>query len=192
MRRTTDNDRLSMDSLRNHFLIAMPSLSGSIFSHTITYICDHTEEGAMGLVINQSLNITLDEIFQQMGVKSKVGATPVLSGGPVQPERGFVLHSADSRWDSTLEVADDILLTASRDVINAIAEGHGPEHYLVILGYAGWAAGQLEDELADNSWLTAPADSNILFHTPIEQRWNSVASNLGIDLDLISSTAGHA
>ena len=192
MRRKPGSNQPQMESLRNQFLIAMPSLSGSIFFHTITYICDHTEDGAMGLVINQPLNITLAEIFQQMGVKANVGATAVLSGGPVQPERGFVLHSADSRWDSTLAIADDIMLTASRDVIDAIGEDRGPDYYLVILGYAGWAGGQLEDELADNSWLTAAADSNILFHTPIEQRWNSVAKNLGIDLDLISGTAGHA
>lgn len=146
----------------------------------------------MGLVINQPIGLTEGELITQMGFEPLSSDKPVLSGGPVHPERGFILHSPESRWDSTLAIADDVMLTASRDIIEAIASGKGPEKSLVILGYAGWSPQQLEEEIANNSWLTLPAESRIIFDTPIEQRWNSVAQSLGIDLNLISSTAGHA
>lgn len=182
-------------NLRDHFLIAMPSLNASIFSHTITYICDHSEDGAMGLVINQPLGIDLKDIYQQLQCgdeHSHDALTPVLAGGPVQPERGFILHSSDQCWESSLVVSEDIVLTASRDIIESIAQSRGPTKYLVALGYAGWGAGQLEEEIADNAWLTVPADSSIVFDTPIEQRWTAASKSLGIDLNLISGTAGHA
>jgi putative transcriptional regulator len=115
-----------------------------------------------------------------------------MSGGPVQPERGFVLHPSDSKWQSTLEVSPDISLTASRDIIVALAEGRGPKQYLITLGYAGWGEGQLEEEIASNSWLTVQADKDVIFNTPFEQRWTAAAQTLGIDVNLISSTAGHA
>ncbi len=181
--------------LRNHFLIAMPSLNESIFSHTITYMCDHTEDGAMGLVINQSLDIDLSEVFQQLDCSNPESlhtTAPVLCGGPVQPDRGFILHTPDQSWDSTLTVSDEVSLTASRDIIEAIAQNLGPKKFLVGLGYAGWGAGQLEEEIANNSWLTIPADSTLLFDTPIEQRWSTLSQQLGVDLNLISSAAGHA
>ncbi|WP_439133119.1 YqgE/AlgH family protein [Pseudomaricurvus sp.] len=182
-------------NLRNHFLIAMPSLNESIFSHTITYICDHSESGAMGLVINQPLDLDMAEVYKQLdcgGEHSYNPSAPVLSGGPVQPERGFILHSPELSWESSLKVSSDIALTASRDIIESIALGEGPEKYLVSLGYAGWGAGQLEDEIADNAWLTIPADSGIVFDTAIEHRWSAASKSLGIDLNLISGTAGHA
>ena len=181
-------------SLRDHFLIAMPSLNGSIFGHTITYICDHSVEGSMGVVINQALDINVAEIFRQLGSKdlSIHGEQPVLCGGPVQADRGFVLHSPESSWESTLKVSSDVALTTSRDVLDAIAAGKGPTKHLVALGYAGWSAGQLEEEIADNAWLIVEAEPAIIFDTPLEQRWSAAAKHMGIDLNLISSTAGHA
>ncbi|WP_237457473.1 YqgE/AlgH family protein [Pseudomaricurvus sp. HS19] len=183
-----------MSSLRNHFLIAMPSLNDSIFSHTITYVCEHDESGAMGLVINQPLGVEMDEIYRQLKCSDEQRAdTPVLCGGPVQPERGFILHPASNYdWESSLQVSGDVSLTASRDIIDAIANGTGPQQFLIALGYAGWAPGQLEDEIANNAWLTLPADSALMFDTPIEQRWGAISRQLGIDLNLISGTAGHA
>lgn len=196
---TADNDSINTndlreDSLRNHFLIAMPSLKDPVFAHTITYICEHSADGAMGIMVNHPLNLSLDEIFQQLDLPQNVtmGRQSVLSGGPVQVERGFVLHPSGQKWESTVEISSTVSLTASRDIITDIAEDRGPSTALVALGYAGWEAGQLEEEIAANAWLTVPADSNVLFHTPVEQRWNAAAKQLGIDLNLISSFAGHA
>ncbi len=193
-RQIDDHSRDTMSSLRNHFLIAMPSLNDSIFSHTITYVCEHDESGAMGLVINQPLGVEMDEIYRQLECSDEQRAdTPVLCGGPVQPERGFILHPASNHdWESSLQVSGDVSLTASRDIIDAIANGTGPQQFLIALGYAGWAPGQLEDEIANNAWLTLPADSALMFDTPIEQRWSAISRQLGIDLNLISGTAGHA
>lgn len=190
----TDIDELTPGSLRDHFLIAMPGLNDSSFAHTVTYICEHSEQGAMGVVINMATPMLLKEIFEQMALsdQSELGGQIVMSGGPVQPERGFVLHSPDSKWQSTLEISPDVSLTASRDIIAALAEGRGPKHSLIALGYAGWGEGQLEAEIAANSWLTVPADKNIIFNTPLEQRWTAAAQALGIDVNLIASTAGHA
>lgn len=191
---TTDIDELTPGSLRDHFLIAMPGLNDSSFAHTVTYICEHSDKGAMGVVINAATPMLLKEIFSQMDLDdlSDQGDQIVMSGGPVQPERGFVLHTNDAKWQSTLEVSPDISLTASRDIIAALAEGRGPKHCLIALGYAGWGEGQLEAEIAANSWLTVPANKDIIFNTPLEQRWVSAAQVLGIDVNLISSTPGHA
>lgn len=187
-------DELRPGSLRDHFLIAMPGLNDSSFAHTVTYICEHSDKGAMGVVINTATPMLLKEIFSQMDLNdlSDQGDQIVMSGGPVQPERGFVLHSNDAKWQSTLEISADISLTASRDIITALAEGRGPKQCLVALGYAGWGEGQLEAEIAANSWLTVPADKDIIFSTPLQERWTSAAQTLGIDVNLISSTAGHA
>ena len=185
---------LTQGSLRNHFLVAMPSLKDPIFAHTITYICDHTNEGAMGIVINHPLNLSLGDIFEQLQLPddTEMGRQAVLSGGPVHIERGFVLHSSGPQFESTIQISPQVSLTASRDIIAALAENRGPASALVALGYAGWGAGQLEAEIAANSWLTVPADHHIIFDTPIEQRWSAAAAKLGIDLNLISSAAGHA
>lgn len=185
---------LSAGSLRNHFLIAMPGMHDSAFAHSVTYICEHSDKGAMGIVINNVMPLLVKDIFTQMELidASGLGDQVVYAGGPVQVERGFVLHASDTEWQSTLHISPQISLTASRDIIEALAEGRGPREYLIALGYAGWGAGQLEAEVAANSWLTLPADSNIIFNTPPEQRWTAAALPLGIDLNLISSVAGHA
>lgn len=187
-------DELTPGSLRDHFLIAMPGLNDSSFAHTVTYICEHSDKGAMGLVINSATPMQLSEVFAQMGLddSASIGDQIIMSGGPVQQERGFVLHPTGSQWQSTLEVSADISLTASRDIISALAEGRGPQKYLVALGYAGWGEGQLEAEIAANSWLTVPADKEIIFDTPFEQRWAAAARSLGVDVNLIAGTAGHA
>lgn len=185
----------STASLRNHFLLAMPSLSEGIFSQSITYICEHGESGAMGIVINQALDLTVEEIFEHLDINAQrdFSEVPVMAGGPVQIDHGFVLHrSCEQRWEASLKITPEITLTTSRDVLRAIARSAGPEEYLIALGYAGWSAGQLEFELAENSWLTLPADSNIIFGTPYQSRLASAADVLGIDMNLISGQAGHA
>jgi putative transcriptional regulator len=182
-------------SLKDHFLIAMPGLCTGIFANSVTYICEHNDQGAMGIVINQPLNLSLDDILEQLDINNPdhPHSEPILAGGPVSVDRGFVLHDDTSHnWGSSLRLNDNLCLTSSRDILDAIATNQGPGHSLVALGYAGWSAGQLEEELADNAWLTAPADSEIIFHTPIELRASRAAAKLGIDLALISSEAGHA
>jgi putative transcriptional regulator len=177
-------------------LIAMPGMEDSLFSHSITYLCEHNEQGAMGLVINHPLELDYSDIFEHLGIElfNAEDHRPVLAGGPVQTDRGFVLHRRSERWrwKSTLHVTDDISLTTSRDVLDALACSQGPEESQVALGYAGWAPGQLEQELAANSWLTLPADAAIIFDTPIDRRAHVAAARLGINLDLLSSHSGHA
>lgn len=187
-------DELTPGSLRNHFLIAMPGLNDSSFAHTVTYICEHTDKGAMGVVINAVTSMQLHEIFTQMDLdySSSIGDQPIMAGGPVQPERGFVLHGSDTTWQSTLQVSAELSLTTSRDILVALAQGRGPKDCLIALGYAGWGEGQLEQEIAENSWLTVPASKEIIFNTPCDTRWTAAAQALGIDVNLISSTAGHA
>jgi putative transcriptional regulator len=183
-------------SLRNQFLVAMPGMVDGNFDHTVTLLCEHTSEGAMGLVINRPTTLELRDMLQHMGIAIEQftkESMPVFWGGPVQPERGFVLHSAgDTQWDSTLKLSESISVTTSKDILVAISQGQGPSHYLVTLGYAGWSAGQLEEEILHNSWLNAPADSAIVFDTPTETRWEAAARLLGIDVRLLSSDAGHA
>jgi putative transcriptional regulator len=183
-------------NLTNHFLIAMPSLSDPNFSRTVTYLCSHDEDGAMGIVINRPLGVTLGEMLGQMGISAthaNVQDIPVLQGGPVLPERGFVLHRPASTWDAVLEVADTgVAVATSRDILQAIALGDGPTDVVVALGYAGWAAGQLEDELGANAWLSGPADQNIIFEAPHDQRWSLAARTLGVEIEHLSNQAGHA
>lgn len=181
-------------SLRNQLLLAMPNMEDSRFAHTVTYVCEHTHEGAMGLVINQPINTDLDDLFEQMGFALDTARRqyPVLRGGPMQQERGFVLHRRGPRWAHTVDLSQDIALTASRDVLEAMASANGPEDALILLGYAGWGAGQLERELADNAWLTVPATPAILFEEPFDQRVRAAAFQLGIDFNLLSAQAGHA
>lgn len=181
-------------SLRDHFLIAMPGLQDPIFSRSLTYICDHTAQGAMGIVVNQPMNLTLGDIFEQLELQDKAqqAGRAVLAGGPVNTERGFVLHRDSGAWESTMHIAPDVNLTASRDIVHAIANNTGPKSSLFALGYAGWSAGQLEEEISANSWLTIPADSSIIFDIPVEDRWAAAARQLGIDIHLMSATAGHA
>jgi putative transcriptional regulator len=185
----------AFESLRNHFLIAMPGLSEGIFAHSVTYLCDHSEEGAMGIVINQPLDLRLADILRHLQIEDHGGCgdAPVMAGGPVQTDRGFILHTPTERaWDSTLPLTAELALTSSRDILAALACDQGPADTLVALGYAGWGAGQLESELAANAWLTLPADTEIIFRTPIEKRLDAAAAKLGIDLRLLAPGAGHA
>jgi len=181
--------------LNNHFLIAMPSLKDPNFSQTVTYICEHSADGAMGIIINRPMDFHLDEVFEHMGVDSdcsEVNTEVVYAGGPVQKERGFVLHKPVGQWDSSLNISSDIAVTTSRDVLEAMAAGSGPEEHLVALGYAGWGEGQLEREMADNAWLSGPMTPELMFHTPVEQRWSSAAALLGVNIQLMSDQVGHA
>jgi len=182
-------------SLTNQLLIAMPGMADPNFSTTVTLICEHNDEGALGIVINRPLDLTLAGLFEQLDVVDpdpQASARPVLMGGPVGPERGFVLHDPGSSFENSIEVSSDICLTLSRDVIDAMATGAGPRQSLVALGYAGWEPGQLEYEMLANSWLNVPATPDIVFDTPFNDRWMSAAQTLGIDISKISPDAGHA
>lgn len=183
------------ENFTNQFLIAMPTLADPNFFRSVTLICDHSEQGALGIVINHPTEIELGELFDHLELEARDAATrriPVYNGGPVQTDRGFVLHEPIGEWDSTLPITDDLALTTSRDILAAIASGEGPDRVLVALGYAGWGAGQLEQEMAENAWLSCAADRQIIFELPPEQRWRAAARRLGIDLDLLAGDAGHA
>ncbi len=182
-------------SLKNQLLIAMPTLQDPNFSRTVTYICEHGEHGAMGIVLNRPTELRLLDVLQHMDIDGGLGAAAdqtVYLGGPVEEERGFVLHTHTAPWDSTLAIDDHISITTSRDILEAMAKGGGPDQTLVALGYAGWGAGQLEQELQQNAWLSGPADKSILFDLPSDQRWEAAARLLGVDVNLLSSEAGHA
>ncbi|MDD5276990.1 MAG: YqgE/AlgH family protein [Methylovulum sp.] len=181
--------------LNNQFIIAMPSLADPNFSHTVTFLCQHSKEGALGIVINRPTSMKLGEIFAQMDMpitSLSATETPIFMGGPMQQDRGFVLHTPGGNWNASLAISDSIALTTSRDVLEAIAIGEGPEHYLVALGYAGWGEGQLEQEILDNAWLNTPYGEQILFDTPVNLRWNAAAEQIGIDINRLTTPAGHA
>lgn len=181
--------------LTNQFLIAMPGLEDPNFFHSVTYICEHNDQGALGLVINRPLDMQLGEILQHIKLQHsepEARQIQVHLGGPVQQDRGFVLHEPLGEWEATLKVTDRIGITSSIDILQAIAKNEGPERSLITLGYAGWGAGQLEQEMAENAWLSGPADPDILFNSPDEERWKAAAASLGVDLDLLSGEAGHA
>lgn len=182
-------------NLTNHFLIAMPSLADDNFSQSVTYICEHDENGALGITINRRSEISLGEILSQLQITPSTNRSleqTILSGGPVQVDRGFILHSPAGKWESSLSVTNEIAVTTSQDIMQAIANNVGPRHCLIALGYSGWGPGQLEYELSQNAWLSCPATEEILFHTPLEKRWRAAALLLGVDLQLLSSQAGHA
>ena len=173
----------------------MPGMPDPNFSTTVTLICEHNDEGALGIVINRPTTLKLGGLFEQLSVDDPdpgAALSPVLSGGPVGTERGFVLHGPEQSYENTLAVSDDIRLTLSRDIIDAMASGDGPAQSLIALGYAGWEAGQLEEEMLANSWLNVPATPEIVFNTPFEDRWDSAARTLGIDIACMSPDAGHA
>ena len=181
--------------LNDQFLIAMPALNDPNFSRTVTYICEHNADGAMGIVINRPLELHLDEVLRHMDIElsdASAGQIRIVLGGPVQQDRGFVVHRCDPRWESTHAVNDDVGVTTSRDILTAIATGDGPRQSLIALGYAGWGEGQLEQELADNAWLSTPADRQILFELPFDERWEAAAHLVGADLLNLSSDVGHA
>lgn len=173
----------------------MPSLNDTFFYRSVVYLCEHDDEGAMGIIINRPTQIMLDELLTHINISSDAApskTTSILFGGPVQKSQGLVLHDSAGTWNSSKQISDTIFLTTSTDILKTIGTKEGPAHTLVALGYAGWGAGQLEQEIADNSWLTVAANDDILFHTPSKQRWQAAATLLGIDINLISGVAGHA
>ncbi len=183
------------DNLTGQFLIAMPSLDDGFFNHTVTYICEHNETGSFGIIINQETGITLKQIAQEMKIETENTYNKdqsVFIGGPVDQGRGFILHRPTGEWQSSLKVKNDVALTTSKDILQAIINNKGPEDCIVALGYAGWAAGQLDNEMANNTWLNCPADEQIIFKTPTEERWKAAANLIGVDLSLLSNDAGHA
>jgi putative transcriptional regulator len=185
----------SADQLTGMLLVAMPSMADSRFAHAVIYLCAHSDEGAMGLVVNQTVdNVTLPHVIGQLGIESSVDPNdvPVHFGGPVETSRGFVLHSPDYVLDSTLVIDDGFALTATVDVLRAIAQGGGPKRRVFALGYAGWGAGQLDAEIQANGWMIVPADAEIVFSNDNESKWQRALAKLGVDPSLLSSAAGHA
>jgi putative transcriptional regulator len=185
--------------LTNQFLVAMPGMADDTFAGAVVYLCEHSDRGALGLVINKPIDIRLKNLFEKVELpleRSDLAEQPVYFGGPVQTERGFVLHERlggeASPYQSTLEIPGGLEMTTSKDVLEAMASGGGPRRVLVTLGYSGWGAGQLEDEIGRNGWLTVPADPQIIFDTPIEQRYDRAVRLLGIDPQMLSQDAGHA
>ena len=181
--------------LADHFLIAMPSLADPRFARTVTLLCQHDQDGAMGLVVNQPSEYTLGEVLRQMEIDTdspELGAQAVLAGGPVHPDRGFVLHDDPREFGSTLRFGQGLAVSTSRDILEELARGEGPRRFLMTLGFAGWTAGQLEHEIAENSWLTVPADKAIFFNTPIAERWQAAARSLGVDIASLGGLVGHA
>lgn len=186
---------MSASYFTNQFLIAMPGMADPNFAQSVTLICEHNSAGALGIVINKPLKMDLGDVFEQLGLDSPDGRLvrrPVLRGGPVQTDRGFVLHTAGTTWDSTLPFSERVHLTTSRDILDAMAGGRGPEQAIVALGYAGWEAGQLEDEMAQNAWLSVQADDRLMFTTPLEERWHEAGRLLGVNLLHLSFDAGRA
>ena len=181
--------------LTHHFLIAMPAMADPNFANTLTFVCEHNPDGALGIVVNKPIDMTLSTLFEQIDVPlddEELRNTAVLFGGPVQVDRGFVLHRPLGNWQSTLAISDDMGLTTSRDILEAVGRGEGPRNVVVSLGYAGWSAGQLEQELAQNAWLTVRADADVLFTMAPEQRLAAAMQLLGIDFSQLSEDVGHA
>ncbi|MCC4831121.1 YqgE/AlgH family protein [Shewanella sp. 1_MG-2023] len=186
-----------MDSLQGHLLIAMPSLEDTFFERSVIYICEHNDKGAMGVMINRPTNIVIDELLDQIGLTNESELSldlegPVLLGGPVDTDRGFVLHTPQEQWVNSESISDFCMLTTSRDVLNSLGTKASPKQFVVALGYSGWSKDQLEQELADNTWLTIPATSELLFGQDVEQLWTEATKKLGFDIWQISSQVGHS
>jgi len=182
-------------NLTHHFLIAMPGMVDPYFSKTLTFICEHNDKGALGLVVNKPIDVTLGNLFEQVDIPLQdeaLSGQSVYFGGPVQIDRGFVLHEPQGAWHSSLKVGSDIALTTSKDILEAIAKGEGPRRQLVTLGYAGWSAGQLEEEIKKNGWLTVEADAELIFGLSAEQRLTAAMGKLGLNFGNLSDQAGHA
>jgi len=187
--------------LKSQLLIAMPSLQDPYFKQSVTLICQHSSEGCFGLTINKPTNVTIDEVLKQLEIDSKDKSSvednhstilmPALRGGPVQVEQGFIIHDSDKSWANTVAINEQLSVTASQDILVDIAEGKGPDNYLLTLGCASWEAGQMEEEILNNSWLNCPIDQKIIFHMPFEDRWQGAADTLGIDMNAVSGFAGH-
>lgn len=183
-------------SLQNHLLIATPILDGSYFGKTVTYICEHDKEGAMGIVINKTTDLNLKQLLgltdESVQVDTDHETHQVLAGGPVSRDRGFILHTNQPGWSSSLKLSSDIMVTTSKDILSVIGNEKGPEQSLVALGYAGWSPGQLEEELESNSWLTLEADLDLLFNVPANEKWQKAIDKIGIDIWQLAPTVGHA
>lgn len=190
---------MSAPTLANHLLVAMPTLGDPNFAQSVALVCEHVpDKGALGIVVNKPLPMRLSEVLQQMELQprdERIGSQPVLRGGPVRTEQGFVLHRPGGKWDRSMRVSDCIQLTMSRDVLAAMACGEGPADAFIALGYAGWDAGQLEREIRENAWLPMPADERVVFELPFEQRWQGSWELVGLDMEKIrqlSLVAGNA
>lgn len=185
-----------MESLQNHLLIAMPSLEDPLFGRSVTYICEHNEEGAMGIVINHPLSVDVASLLAQLEIAFDAGSdaarSKVCAGGPVQNDRGFVLHTPKAGFTSSMQLNQDLMITTSKDILEQLTTEDAPEKFILALGYAGWGAGQLEQELADNSWLVIPADNKIIFDLPHGEKWQGATAKLGIQSWQLSAQAGHA
>jgi putative transcriptional regulator len=185
----------TINSLKNHFLVAMPSLNDENFSGSVVYICEHNAEGAMGLIVNQQLDIPAKAVFDRLDLEQKnnQGDDLIFDGGPMQQDRGFILHiTSEKKWESTIHIGGDVSLSTSKDILGDIALGGGPKDSLITLGYSSWEAGQLEQELKENIWLTIPADSSIIFNTDCAQRAQAAALSIGLNLDSLALDSGHA
>ena len=188
-------DAPAFTSLANQLLVAMPGMADSNFGGAVVFLAEHTARGALGLIVNRPTDITLGTLFERIDLQLDAGPlaeSPVLYGGPVQTDRGFVLHQPIGQWSSTVPVGEDLGLTSSKDVLESVARGEGPHRLLVTLGYAGWGPGQLEQEIGHNAWLTLPLAAELLFDVPLEQRFERAFRTLGIDPALLSPAAGHA
>jgi len=187
---------MSSIDLTHHFLIAMPNMADPYFARTLTYICEHNDQGALGLVVNRPIDMTLHALFERLQLTLRDAGrkhAPIYFGGPVQTDRGFVLHAPAGNWQSTLRVREDLIgLTTSKDILEAVGRGEGPARMLVTLGYAGWSPGQLEHELSQNAWLTVEARDGIIFETPAEERLPAAMELLGLDYARLQDAAGHA
>ena len=198
MNRAGDMGHMNSDStqLLNHYLIALPNADEmGVFTRSVALICQHDHDGAMGIVVNRPSELTVGEVFDQLGIDTAnddLRSQMVLQGGPVHAERGFVLHDGGMHWDSSLQISENLFLTTSREVLEALGQGQGPSNALIALGCAAWGHGQLENELTENVWLTAPADSGLLFNTSIEMRWQAAAGRIGVDFAHLTDYAGHA
>ncbi|MCC5852969.1 MAG: YqgE/AlgH family protein [Alkalimonas sp.] len=185
-----------MSSFEHHFLIAMPSLQDPFFQRSVTYICEHNDEGAMGIVINHPLKATIGDLLQQLDIEydanNPIAERAVCAGGPVQADRGFVLHSAQPGYMSSMTLDDALMITTSKDILQRLTTPEGPEKFLLALGYAGWVAGQLEQEIADNSWLVIPADPAIIFDLAHAYKWEAATKKMGIEAWQLTGDAGHA
>ena len=189
------NEEVATGYLEQQMLLAMPGMVDSNFVGSVTLMCQHNEAGAIGITINRLSNFTLGEIFSQLHLECDdegVRNLPVLEGGPVAPDRGFVVHSPLQGYESSMEVGNEIMVTTSRDVLADIAAGSGPEKYVVALGYAGWGGGQLEGEILANAWLSVSADTDIIFDLPLPSRFDEALGRLGINIESLHSEAGHA
>ncbi len=182
-------------SLANHLLVAMPSVSDSTFEHAVVYICEHHSAGTVGLIINRPLQFPLQVVFEQLQIANaplEQNKKPLLFGGPLQTERGFVIHRPWKIWNSSLELEKHVIVTTSSDIIRAMANEHAPKDILVTLGYTGWSAKQLEEELMKNIWLVCPSTPEILYEVPFAERWNYAGKSIGINMNQLSTLVGHA